>query len=778
MSVRRAFTDDERASIETLTKSRPSSVMMSLFTMISGKEASRLVFVKAVDEHYPLYGSVRIDDSKDMGPIPSQALYAEPQLLSQIGLKIGDFLKIGKSQFQIKGLITDDGAQSVRFSALAPKVYISLSDLKKTELIGLGSTLTETHLFKVSNTPELKKLSVDLDKRLPDSAVSIKTATEAASDSVRALKYLADYLGLISLVGFLLSVLGAGFLFSRYLQEQMRMVAILNSLGLQKTKALFFLALQSLILATAAAILCLVLSYPLQQGLSVLLTEVLQTKIQIHMTLNSFLFTFLISVIGSVLIIAPYFQQILKLNPKVLLENVEKLPSGSSKISTVILTAVCLAAIWLTSLYISKSLKLSTYFTLGICLLGAAIGALSHFAIRLLAKWPMDSWKRVAVWDMKGKSISQGILISVISLSILLIDSVHQIENSIQNQLTMQDDSSLPSFFLFDIQDEQVEPLNKSVAALGLSVLQPAPMVRAKLISINQKSFERNLESDRFETREEEEESRFRNRGLNLSYRAHLEEGETLTSGTALSKEYSGEGPIELSLEEDYAQRLGVRLGDILEFNVQGLDFKGEVKNFRRVNWARFLPNFFVIAQPGFLESAPKTWLAGLSKGSTQQLSEAQHSLATTFPNISLVDLDQVIKKIREITSQMSLALQFTAFLVLIAGIFILFAMSRYHLHQSQKDLNLLKVLGATPGFISKKLGFEYLALTVFCWILGSAGSFLVSSLILDRIFEAPLVWNYSTSLILLAGLSVIGLIMTIIANLWAQNSEPKDLLG
>src|SRR5690606_10358062 len=126
--------------------------------------------------------------------------------------------------------------------------------------------------------------------------------------------------------------------------------------------------------------------------------------------------------------------------------------------------------------------------------------------IRTLRFLPGKLWRQIAIWDLNGKIFSQTLLIAVISLSVMLIDSVHQIEKSIQAQLKMDDQKDIPAYFLFDIQDEQMDGLQTSVAEMGLKLIQPAPMVRAKLVSVNDALFERDLETDRFTTREEEEE--------------------------------------------------------------------------------------------------------------------------------------------------------------------------------------------------------------------------------------------------------------------------------
>jgi putative ABC transport system permease protein len=133
-------------------------------------------------------------------------------------------------------------------------------------------------------------------------------------------------------------------------------------------------------------------------------------------------------------------------------------------------------------------------------------------------------------------------------------------------------------------------------------------MIRSRILKVNGLDFERKLDIKNYKTREEEREARFRNRGVNLTYRDKLTASEEIREG----KPFSGKldpNMAELSVEFRYADRLGFKLGDEISFDIQGLEVKGRIVNFRSVQWTSFQPNFFIIMQSGFLEEAPKTFI-------------------------------------------------------------------------------------------------------------------------------------------------------------------------
>ena len=66
-----------------------------------------------------------------------------------------------------------------------------------------------------------------------------------------------------------------------------------------------------------------------------------------------------------------------------------------------------------------------------------------------------------------------------------------------------------------------------------------------------------------------------------------------------------------VSLEDDYAERLGASLGDIVEFDIgQGQLIEAQVQSLRSVRWDNMQPNFFVIFSPGTLDAMGGTYLS------------------------------------------------------------------------------------------------------------------------------------------------------------------------
>jgi putative ABC transport system permease protein len=336
-----------------------------------------------------------------------------------------------------------------------------------------------------------------------------------------------------------------------------------------------------------------------------------------------------------------------------------------------------------------------------------------------------------------------------------------QLKVSLKQDLVAPENLKLPSLFMFDIQDEQLDPLKQFLASKNLSLQQLSPLIRARILKVNGTAFERAEEEGQFQTREEENKARFRNRGVNLSYREKLTESETLKEGRDFSGVFdpnSGK-PAEISVEAKFAEQMGFQLHDKLVFDIQGIEIEGEIVNFRNVKWNSFQPNFFIQMQPGVLDEAPKTWLTSIASLPREQVNRLQTDLVRQFPNISMVDVHRVIEKVLEVSDQMSWSLELMAALSLFAGFVVLFSIASYEVRRRSWDLNLLKIFGA-----SQKSLFQYL-LAEF-GLLGFLSSFfgvlvsLVLSYVLSRIFfegtyQFDLTWPLA-SLVMVTLLSIL----------------------
>ena len=235
--------------------------------------------------------------------------------------------------------------------------------------------------------------------------------------------------------------------------------------------------------------------------------------------------------------------------------------------------------------------------------------------------------------------------------------------------------------------------------------------------------------------------------------------------------------PAEISVEQKYAESLDLNLGDQLEIEVGGVPIPAVVVNLRRVRWTSFQPNFFVQMQPGVLEAAPKTFIGTLSDLTQKQKEEIQNLLVRKFPSISILDVERTGQAILSVVKQMTWALQVMAALSILAGLVILFCVSREKAYRQRWELNLLKVLGASFGDLRNQVRLEFGILGLAASMAGASLSTLVSYVFAEIIFDR--VWSFYWQLPV--GLSLVVIILSVltaeIATRKTLKSKPSILL-
>jgi putative ABC transport system permease protein len=296
---------------------------------------------------------------------------------------------------------------------------------------------------------------------------------------------------------------------------------------------------------------------------------------------------------------------------------------------------------------------------------------------------------------------------------------------------------------------------------------------------VNELPFERMIEEGGYKTREEETDARFRNRGVNLSYRETISDSEMIVEGRNFSGDFeaSKQKYPEISVEAKYAGRLGIRMGDILRFDVQGVEIEGQVINLRKVKWTSFQPNFFVLVQNGVLNDAPKTFITALPKMSEAKKEALQMQLAKKFTNVSIVDVQRTVNEVLKIADQMSWSLELMAALALFTGYVVLYSIVSGQVRLRRWELNMLKVVGAKFSTVSNYLIIEFVTLSFGAGLVGASLSMVVSYFISYYVFEGSFVFNWIWPTVTAFGVCVLSGLIAFLASRRVVRESPLVIL-
>jgi putative ABC transport system permease protein len=191
-----------------------------------------------------------------------------------------------------------------------------------------------------------------------------------------------------------------------------------------------------------------------------------------------------------------------------------------------------------------------------------------------------------------------------------------------------------------------------------------------------------------------------------------------------------------ISVEEELASELGVGIGDRLTWDVQGVMIETRITSLRKVKWARFEPNFFVVFEPGVLDRAPQTFVTLVHVDDPTVRAEIQRDVVIRYPNISALDLTLIQQTLDSVLGKVSLAIRFMALFSIGSGLIILIGALTASRFQRVREAVLLKTLGARAKQIRQILLTEYFAWGSLAALTGVLLAGVAGWALITRLFE------------------------------------------
>src|SRR5690606_21013930 len=182
---------------------------------------------------------------------------------------------------------------------------------------------------------------------------------------------------------------------------------------------------------------------------------------------------------------------------------------------------------------------------------------------------------------------------------------------------------------LINIAPEDIPALDRYLDEQAVPAAGLYPIVRGRLSHINNEPARRVVSKD--------EEVNALNRELNLTWMETPPSDNRIVEGEWWDSTMGPEPWV--SVEAKLAQRLGLKLGDLLTFTIGDRRVDVTVKSFRTVEWDSMKPNFYVVFTPGFLEEFPTTYITSIHLKPEKK--GLLNELTRRYPTVTIVQHDQ-----------------------------------------------------------------------------------------------------------------------------------------
>jgi putative ABC transport system permease protein len=398
--------------------------------------------------------------------------------------------------------------------------------------------------------------------------------------------------------------------------------------------------------------------------------------------------------------------------------------------------------------YQTKSIVSGILFLVGI---GAALGFLVLVATGLLYLirkfFPSGASFifRHALSNLFRPNNQTKMLMVAIGLGAFIISVLNIIEHSLLNQVEFKGNSNRSNTILFDIQSDQKEGVVNLIKQNNLPANQLVPIVTCRLNKLKGRTIEQVRKDtakipDGLLTRE-----------YRVTYRDSLIGSEELVEGKLQHFDVNKKDSVFVTISEGINEALRLKVGDSIEFDVQGVPMKATISGVRKVDWPKDPPNFIFVFPPKALVNAPQIWVA-TTNVSDAQAPKFQNELVKNFPNVSLIDLRLVLSTVNELFYKIGLVVRFLALFSIVTGLIVLAGAVINSKFVRIKENVLLRTVGARTNQIVKITLIEYGYLGLFSSMTALVLSLGGGWLLCKFFFEVELVANYTELLIISAG--------------------------
>jgi putative ABC transport system permease protein len=759
-AVRAAVDEERRRGRVTVV-----SEAVELATMVrrTDARATRMVELRAVEATFPLYGRMTLGQGGAYSHelLRNRGVLVRPELLAQLGLQVGDDLLIGTETFEIRGVIENEPGRNLGAFSLGSRVFIDLADLDSTGLVSFGSRADYELLLQippVRGVPGRRDASTTLARDLSGAFVN---------DFVRARSYrqtegrmnqnferAENYLSLVGLVVLILGGIGVSSVTRVFVQQKVRSIAVLKCVGSTSRQVLAVYLTQVVLLGLAGSALGVGMAAGVLGVLPIVVGDLeALLEVEYGLTPGAVVQGLSVGLLVSLLFSLVPLLEVRNVKPSLLLRQDV---AGGRRFDP----AKWIAAAAVAASLVAVAAWQAGSLTVGLLLCGGfvALGAVLHAAGAVLTRavQPLRHARsfalRQAVLRVARPGNQTRVILLAVGLGTFFILGVRSLQANLLQDFSIQVGEDAPDMFLMDVQSAQREGVLELVdRENGLeAVPRFIPVLRARIVGVRGRDVS-------LETYEDVRSRGGLSREFTVTYRSQLEANERLVDGRWWDDTPAGEVP-EVSIEVSLRDRFGIQLGDEMRFDVLGRQVTARVTSFREVDFRDFRTGgFMIVFRPGPFDGAPHTFIAAVRGGADAAVrGRMQSGIVASYPNISVIDLREVLDTIRGIVDNVTLAVSVVGALVLLSGALILVGAVSMTKFRRIYEAAILKTLGASSKLIAAMLLLEYGVLGAIAGTVGALGAIGLSWAVARYGLDLP--WEPAVAL------TVTGVFVTAIA--------------
>lgn len=707
--------------------------MMRFPSMMLRNDRNVLSSVKVVSAGYPLRGELRIAD-RLYGPdrraesIPAPGtVWVDEKLFTQLELAIGDRVGLGAGAFSVAAILTQEPDSAIGFINAGPRVILNEADIDATGLVQDSSRIF--YRLQIAGSDERVEAYRKWALTRLQPGQRVEGIRDARPEIRSALDRAEKFLSLAAVVSVIIAAVAIALATRRFLQRHLDGCAIMRCLGASQGQVVRLYITHFVLLGLVASVVGCVLGVAAQAALA----RWLGGLVAVQLPAPGWMPALHGLIIGMALLLGFALPPLISLGRVSTLRVLRRefgVPGGTGIAGYLLGFSIIGAMILLKA----HDFRLGALVFGGFAVAMVLAGLVTWLLLQLLSGLRNSgvSW-RFGVANLRRRPLGSIIQIVALGIGLMALLTLTLIRGDLLAAWQTSLPREAPNRFVINIQPDQIKPLADFFAARGMAKPAVFPMVRGRLVRINDRSVSSADYSD-------DRARRLIDREFNLSWADRMQADNRIVAGEWWPNATSRKS--QLSVEDGIAAALGIVLGDELTYDIAGSAIIATVTSLRKVDWDSFNVNFFVVSPPGLLDHQPVSYITNfyLPPGNTELL----NTLIRQFPNFLLIDVAQVMAQVQKIMDQVARAVQFVFLFTLFAGLVVLYAAIASTQDERLYRAAIMRTLGASRGQLLRANLAEFAVIGALAGLIAAAGANTLGSVLASRILNLAFSFNWS----------------------------------
>jgi putative ABC transport system permease protein len=743
---------------------------------------SSLVELKAVDENYPLFGTVATDPAMPLAGLLAQhggvfGAAVDPALLTRLDLKTGDRVTLGSAAIELRAALNGEPDKLNGGIGLGPRLLISEAALRATGLLQPGSLVRWQYRLRLplsdASDGALDALQKQAEAQFPDAGWEIRTRSKASPQLERSVERFTQFLTLVGLTTLLVGGVGVANAVASHLARKRDVIGTMKALGSTGGGVFAVYCTEVVLVALVATFIGAALGAALPFAVAFGFGAIIPLPVAPALFPGVLVLAIAYGLLTALAFALWPLGRAHDISVSMLFRDQIAAERRWPRLRYVVAAAAIVAALAALAIFTTYDRRVAAFFVVA--------AAMVFLLLRLVAMGTMwvarhvprqrSTILRLAIANIhRAGALTPSVMLSL-GLGLALLVTVVEIDGNLHREFAAALPEHAPSFFFLDIPAADAGGFDAFMRqnAPG-SKLERVPMLRGRIVSAN------GIAADDLKAAPG---SRWVLRGdRGITFANTVPAGSRIVAGQWWSADYSGAALV--SLESRTAADLDLKIGDSITVNVLGRSVTARIANLRAVDWENLGINFVLVFSPGTFDGAPHSDIATLTfadGGTTLEETAVIKALAEAYPTVTAVRVKDALDAVDALVSKLVLGLRGASAITLVAAALVLggalAAGQRYRVY----DAVVLKTLGATRAQLTAAYAIEYLLIGFATVVFAVAAGSLAAGLVVTRVMDFPFVWVAGSAVATATAALLVTVVLGLSGTFSALGRKPAEVL-